>query len=789
MATSLSELISRIKGKSTAGLTPMPTELNLSQIGTTKTSTPTTISTPGSVEKTINFFKDIARDLPRSAGQLALKVTGQESFQPGTGVAPAIEKWLFGTEEITQPKGTVEVGLAILGAIPVLPGKKKLAEVAVKEIGEQIAKKEVKEVVGTKALQISKVAKEKINNIGNALKTELETIKGRKITYEEVKDAAKSTTLLKKVTTRAETLRREAQIQATKQQLAALAGGKTITKEFVDSLKAVSAEATNLGRQLNSLKIEALPEMASFKTQIVRKLLDVGIRTDDILNAARSVDFTNANEVAKFYRKFIKPTLGEVIDEYRYINLLSSPRTHIVNAFSNLLQTTVLNPATKLASGGLDFIHSAITGKARQYYMGEVPAYTKGMANSIGDAVSNLFKVMKGRELIYRPDVARLPTKAKLLAPFQAIPRLLEGSDVFFRTMLEAGEKEALAYKAIKQGIKPTEALILQIEKEAAEKSQYWVFRQGLNVEGQGKVLSMIDKATNAILDLRKIGIVKWFVPFVVTPMNILKQGIEFSPMGVTTLAGNSQKTLQLAKSFIGSSVMAGAAYLAMKGDSTWALPQDEKEKEYFYASGRQPYALKINDTWISYSKLGPLSYPIAMAAAINYYLKQNPKAATQSSLEKLGNVLLGIGGFFADQSYVQGIGDLLDIGRGDIYAAGRAVSNFPSQLVPLSSLQRWIANIIDPIFRETKNGLTIDAIIQNLQKGIPGLSQKLKAYKEPLGEESKRQLPITNALSPLGITVEKSDYDELYKMLMQKRTTSAELNKIKEDLREELGL
>lgn len=729
-------------------------------------------------EKAKNFFADVARDIPRSAGGLTLKyLTGQETFQPGTGVAPNIEKWFFGTEPIEKPKGAFQTGMAVLGALPILPGKKKVAEVGIKE------------VVGTKALQISKVAKEKILDIGNELKTELQAIKGKKLTYDEVKEAAKTSNILKQVTTRADTLRREAQIQATKQQLAALAEGKTITKEFMDALQTVTAEATNLGRQLNSLKIEAVPELATTKTLIIKKLMDLGIETDKILESSKGVDFTDANQVAIFYRKFVKPKLGEIIDEYRYINLLSSPRTHIVNAFSNLLQTTVLNPATKLFSGGLDLISSGVTGKARQAYVAEVPAYYKGLLNSIGDAVVDALKVIRGQQLIYRPDVARIPTKAKILAPFQLIPRILEASDVFFRTLITAGEKESLAYRAIKKGQEPTATLVANIEKEAAERAQYWVFRQGLNAKNQGRLLNYIDTGTATIYKFREVPLVNWFIPFVTTPMNILKQGIEFSPIGLLTLPGAINKSEQLAKALVGSTIFAGAGFIALKGDSTWATPRDETEKQYFYASGRQPYSLKIGDTWISYARLGPIAYPIAMASAIKYYLKDNPQAATQNNLEKVSRIFLGIGGFFSDQSYVQGIGNLLDILQGDVYATGRAVSNLPSQIVPLTSLQRWVARLIDPVFRKTEKGLSVESIIQNLQKGIPFISRGLPAYKEPLGEESRQQSPLTNALSPLGITVEKKDYEELYQLLMQKREMSAELRKIKEDLRKELGL
>ena len=118
--------------------------------------------------------------------------------------------------------------------------------------------------------------------------------------------------------------------------------------------------------------------------------------------------------MANFYRQFVKPSLGEIIDEYRYINLLSSPRTHIVNAFSNLIQGVVLNPVTKLYSGGIDLVGSALRGTERTHYISEVPAYNKRMFNSIGEAYTGVVKEMRGKPNNYTPDISRIPTTTKI---------------------------------------------------------------------------------------------------------------------------------------------------------------------------------------------------------------------------------------------------------------------------------------------------------------------------------------------------------------------------------------
>ena len=765
--------------------------------------------TEGIVKPKENFFADILRQFPRGIAELTLKAVGQKEFIPGGGyvgeqgqithpsIAPAIEKFLLGTEPIKRPEGAFQTGMSILAALPILPGGKNIAKKEVKELAEEVipkltkaAAKEIGETtIGLKALDISKQAIIRIGETVNSVKPELDAIRGEPLTHLEVIEAAKTSDLLKRITTKAATLKREASILKLKQQIAGLAEGKELTPEFVNAIKTVSGEATNLGRQLESLKISAVPDLAQVKTDIVKKLLDAGIKMEDIIRESKGIDFTNMNEVTKFYRQFIKSTLPEIVNEYRYINLLSSPKTHIINAFTNLLETTVLNPATRLASGGIDFVKSAITKEARKTYITEVPVYFKGLLNSVGDAVRDSLKVMSGIQGVYRPDIARLSTGLKIFKPFQLIPRAMEAADVFFRTLIIGGEKEALAYRALKQGTIATPKLIAQIEKEASDKAMYYVFRQEIGKEGQGKILSMIDQLTKGVYTLRKVPGMSWFIPFVTTPVNIVKQGIEFSPLGITTIIGAANKTEQIAKALIGSTIFAGAGYIAMKGDSTWSAPTDAKEKEYFYASGRQPYSLKIGNKWYNYARLGPLAYPIAMASAIKYYAEQNPDKVTQSTIEKIALILSATAKFFADQSYVQGIGNFVNSIEGDEYAAGRAIASLPSQLIPLSSLQRWITTLVDPIYRKTETGISVESIIQTLEKGLPVISKRLPAYKTPFGEEEKRQMPITNALSPIGVSVSNQEFEGLYNLLMQKRTMNAEMRKIKEDLKKELGL
>jgi hypothetical protein len=116
---------------------------------------------PGASEKVgkavIEFGKDVLRAAPRAAASATLSAEGEKEFVPGSGVAPKLEKFLFGDKPIKDIRGTGEgtiqefggsnetakkyglpLGFAMtaLDLVPVLP-----EESVGKEIGEQLIKR------------------------------------------------------------------------------------------------------------------------------------------------------------------------------------------------------------------------------------------------------------------------------------------------------------------------------------------------------------------------------------------------------------------------------------------------------------------------------------------------------------------------------------------------------------------------------------------------------------------------------------------------------------------------
>lgn len=524
----------------------------------------------------------------------------------------------------------------------------------------------------------------------------------------------------------------------------------------IDKATDVAKSGAKLGGTLLDAQKIMADEGSTPVQKIVAMIKEAGVPYDTFKNDLINVDFNDANQAVAFFRKYVPPTWREILTEIRYTNMLSSPLTHITNIATNFVQTGLVRPVQKTITGAMDWARSVITGNEQKYFASSGLDYAKGYFSALPEAWRKMVKEITGATTTLKPDFD--PTKLPAFAGpglkntvgklYTSPLRLLEASDQFFKTLVKGGE--------VRAG--------MTIE-EAAKSADYQLFRQAFDPTGklgQGGLLRLFDKWNNFIAGARRLPGGNWIVPFLQTPTNILKQGIEFSPLGVLTIPGAKEPMEQLSKAIIGTTVFTAATGLAANGLTTWAMPSHPKEKELFMAAGMQPYSIKIGDKWVSYSKIGPLAYPFAMAAAYHDATIRNPDAATT---EQLGIALAGTLGFFADQSYVRSIGDFIgaiqnkgSFGGGfSLDSMNKQAANLAGQLVPYDAFMGWLTRLVDPVYRKP------EGFVQQLQAGIPGQSQKLEAYTNLDGTPSQRDLPAINAVSPYKVSQEKPAYTDLY--------------------------
>ena len=692
--------------------------------------------------------------------------------------------------EPKQPKPVLKQNLPETSKpqIPGAPGPKGTPKQGQKLLTKELQKLEdtsprPPSTLNVDKFNVSKKAKKALNETVEEMKPMIEQKIGKRLSNKEVRDTARATTaVLQNGKTREATKKYLAARLKLAEQNAALIKKRaegTITdaemKQLRRGILEQKAAATDAGRTLQAHKQVADPHQANILDVMTDQIQK---QTDDLAAVQAALDKLPKNptgkELANFYRTFVKASKEDWLDKFRYTNMLSSPLTHIVNVSSNLSGVAGIAPVQKLFEGATDSAKHVLTfgKKPKTMYAGEAGAYYKGVAKSWKDASQKFKDVMSGKETMTNPDIDALYNiplatkgiKGQADKVLSFVPKLLEASDQFATTLTKGGERGALKYRMGK-GVKYTAA---QVDDMVDDAARYRVFRQELGKQGQGHLLDMIDFVPRQVSKARRSSnpyvrqIAKFTFPFINTPTNLFKQGIEYSPAGIFTLHGSANKTSQAAKALMGTTTMtmiAGA--LAAGGDLTFGEPTDPKQRDAFRAEGKQPYAFRLpgTDKWIGYSKTHPaIGFNFAMVAA--YKDAMDKGSVDQSTLDKFAASASGVLGFFRDQSYMKSLGDMTSIMQAkdgarlsDIVA--NQATNTANQLMPFKSMTSWIGRQIDPTQRKVDyDAGTPQQIWQGIVKDIPGLNKGVPARKNPYtGEDLKNDNPILNSFSPLRVT------------------------------------
>lgn len=618
--------------------------------------------------------------------------------------------------------------------------------------------------------------------------TKINETVGTPLTFEEVKNKAGVSDTLNKTFTKADAEKMGAEALNLRNKVAELSSLGVNDEQFQEALIKDKAYGQFIARLLGQRRIISDPSQKTIFNQMISKIIKNGADPEEVAKAAKGVNFEDPKQATEFYRKFIKTNIGDWNNLLRYNSMLSSPNTHINNAFSNLVNTTVVAPIEKTITGTLDLFSSKITGKPRQYRAGEGLAYSKGYVENVKKAATNFTNALRGKTDSTELDLRNIPlaTKGAGQKAYTILSypmRMLEASDQFFRTLTEGGEKAALNYRQA-GGIK-----VKNIGETANSMANYRLYREGLKDPRQGKLLDAIDTFTGLIEQARNsknswVSVpAKWTLPFVRTPMNIFKQGIEYSPAGALTMIGAQNKTEQLSKAIVGASVMLGASSLLGSGRLTWAEPTDVKKKQAFRDAGLQPYAVKIGDNWVSFTKLPPaISFNLAFVAALND--AQEKGLMSDGALENTLSALSKYGNFLADQSYAKNIGDLLSAVKGDPESMTSFISNYPQQEIPFRALGGWMARLTDNYQRKVdSNAGFLDKQVQQLMMNLPFASQYVPARENQYGEPILNQNKEINAFSPLKVTTENADKKAYYDILEENAKQNREQNYLKNQM------
>src|ERR1035438_7976124 len=210
---------------------------------------------------------------------------------------------------------------------------------------------------------------------------------------------------------------------------------------------------------------------------------------------------------------------------------------------------------------------------------------------------------------------------------------------------------------------------------------------------------------TSQIIGLREADVLgknfkplRFVIPFVNLPANIMKVGFEYSPAGFAKLAKVGLRTPEasevIAKATMGSLAMAGFAGLAANGRLTGTAPTDPAKRDAFYRNGKQPFSIKIGNRWVQYNQFtGPLSLTLAATAGFHDAFTEKGEIPNSKRIATAASV---IGKSVVDATFFRGLENLINALSDPEKEGERFTSDLAGGFVPFSGATRTVANALD---------------------------------------------------------------------------------------------
>lgn len=543
---------------------------------------------------------------------------------------------------------------------------------------------------------------------------------------------------------------------------------------------------TPLGRQSVLIKeTNKINQRYAEKGQTTRVALSPDT-LDKAGKAKTAEDFQRVQKQAyKELAEQMPPTWKDKLQAWRMLSMLGNPRTHVRNVLGN----AIFMPAVKLKNVIGTALESVFvkpgSGEMRTKSLTvskENRAFAKADAVKMKDTLTGEAKYNADQKVDQERKVWGTKDNFFSRTFGKALQRVsdfnswaLEAEDWMF---LRRHYENALggwmqANKLTPDTIKSDQ--LTQAREYAINEAQKATYRDA------SKVASWLSKSS------REGGGIGWIIesvlPFKKTPANILKRGIEYSPVGlmraVTQDLANVKKYNdwvnngskgampknalspthyidRLSSGLSGTAITALGYMLASMGAVTVGLDDDKGELEEL--AGKQEYALNIRlgDIDVSYTVdwAAPVSLPFFVGASLF-----NATQGEIQNVEQVADALLSITEPVFNLSMLDGVNSLLNVSQ---WSSGNAmtqigeklVTNYLSSYIPTALGQ--VSRTIDPVRRKSyvESGAPMSTFryaFEQAQNKTP-FSVSNIPYRNVWGEEDRSPewlAAIENLISP----------------------------------------
>ena len=519
----------------------------------------------------------------------------------------------------------------------------------------------------------------------------------------------------------------------------------------------VSGIAAEAGRALNQFKmmvgadyLRGVAEMLSEKTS------RGNMGPEAIRDMAEMIDSLDTpGQVGRMARDMFKPRFLDMIREYYINSLLSGPATQTVNFMSNMLVALNQIPETFVAEqiGKLHGGDKVSRGETMARAIGLLEGSREGlqlawMALKTGEPQSPetqfdqpMQKAIPG----IAGEVIRLPSRLMMSSDefFKAVNYRAELTAIAVRMAQAEGlDGDALADRILDLRNNPTPAMV----QRAAAAGKYQTFQNKLGTKGQ------------TLMRFRESWQLWWLLPFLRTPINILKYAAERSPIGPLLMSevrqnlrgenGGAARDTQIARIALGTVMLAGMGAIVMSGMATGGGSDDEREKGVMRADGWQPYSLNIGGKYYSYLRFDPFSLHLGIVSD----MVELRNKISKGEYENLGWMLMAsIINNVTDKTWLKSATEFSRMTMDPKAYMENYLSHLASGFVPNFLAQ--IARAKDPSFRDARG------VLDKIKERIPGLRETLPQRYDIFGE------PITgegnvgpDLFSPVYVSTQKNN-------------------------------
>ena len=547
----------------------------------------------------------------------------------------------------------------------------------------------------------------------------------------------------------------------------------------VDLIADVAAIGTEAGRSVQALKIlkRLTPEGQLMALKRIEQRINSSLAAQQKPPVAlpesiaeEMLQARGSEKQAEIWDKAIKElanqvpaTFADKVNAWRYLAMLSNPKTHFRNIVGNATMRAVMGVKNVVQTGiettlspfGIERAAAIKVPKEyRDFAKWDFENNAKKMLEAGGGRYNDEIGLVSQNKQIFKNPVLETARKKNT--------ELLEAEDMLFK---KAAYIDAMARYMKANGLSPS---VLQNQSAGNnatyEKAQNYAVEQARKATFQEA--SKLAQKLSEIENMSTTGkvVVGALVPFKKTPINILKRGVEYSPVGIINGVKKAMFDVKkgeatpaevieaMSAGLTGTGIMMVGYFLASMGLlSAGADDDDQRKARYDSQMGNQNYALVLPDgSTYTIDWLAPSVMPMMVGAELYKQLSgEQADSNNATGFTKAMEALTRVGNPLLEMSMLQGLTDALqsyNSGTGQFLSdfAISAGTGYAGQFIPapVSAMARTLDDTVRSSYAPKDSPLMKEgeSFLRQQANKLPVVSQQMQPSIDLWGNERKRE-------------------------------------------------